>query len=170
MFILDLSVYVSEVSRGSGAMVWSLVLMFWVQLGWSVAFLSSSTAPLLCPRRLSLLAGGSSEGGPSATCFHSLSQGRGIWQWNHASWTQADYRTVDEQVRAVVAAHYGEGIEMTTLETAAQMRRASVLFRATTKPYKPLFNGLRAGSLLRRCDFDALPLATAVPKFPTDVG
>ena len=105
VFILDLSGYVSEVAHGSGTMFWGLVLMFRFPLEWFIAFLSFSTAPLLCPRLPATLAGGLSEDGPSAACLRSLSL------WNGAGGSpssfddpvegffcvpQADYRVRDE--------------------------------------------------------------------------
>ena len=74
VFILDLSGYVSEVAHGSGTMFRGLVLVFRFPLEWFIAFLSFSTAPLLCPRLPATLAGGLSEDGPSAACLRSLSQ------------------------------------------------------------------------------------------------
>ena len=65
-FILDFGGYMSEVAHGSGTMVHCLVIMF----------LSFSSAPLLCPRPLSHLAGGVSDGGPFATTLCSLTQAR----------------------------------------------------------------------------------------------
>ena len=73
VFILDLSGYVSEVAHGSGTMFRGLVLVFRFPLEWFIAFLSFSTAPLLCPRLPATLAGGLSEDGPSAACLRSLS-------------------------------------------------------------------------------------------------
>ena len=68
-FILDFVGYVSEVARGSGTMVQCLVFVV----------RSFSSAALLCPRPLSHLAGGVSEGGPSATSLCSLTQGREMY-------------------------------------------------------------------------------------------
>ena len=65
-FILDFGGYMSEVAHGSGTMVQCLVIMF----------LSFSSAPLLCPRPLSHLARGVSDGGPFATSLCSLTQAR----------------------------------------------------------------------------------------------
>ena len=68
MFILDFSGSVSEVARP-----WYLCWGFrWVGL-------SRSFRPLPCPRPLTPFAGGSSEGGPSATSLCSLTQGREIF-------------------------------------------------------------------------------------------
>ena len=65
-FILDIGGYMSEVAHGSGTMVQCLEIMF----------LSFSSAPLLCPRPLSHLARGVSDGGPFATSLCSLTQAR----------------------------------------------------------------------------------------------
>ena len=60
-------------AHGSGTMFRGLVLVFRFPLVWFIAFLSFSTAPLLCPRLPATLAGGLSEDGPSAACLRSLS-------------------------------------------------------------------------------------------------
>ena len=106
VFILDLSGYVSEVAHGSGTMFRGLVLVFRFPLEWFIAFLSFSTAPLLCPRLPATLAGSLSEDGPSAACLRSLSLSQ---EWSRRIAVrlrrpcrrvlcvpQADYRVRDE--------------------------------------------------------------------------
>ena len=65
-FPLDFGGYMYEVAHCSGTMVQCLVIMF----------LSFSSAPLLCPRPLSHLARGVSDGGPFATSLCSLTHAR----------------------------------------------------------------------------------------------
>ena len=52
VFILDFGGYVSEVVRGSGTMAWGLVFLYWTALGWFIACLYFSSAPLLRSRLL----------------------------------------------------------------------------------------------------------------------